>query len=196
MKRMMMVVAVCAMATCCVLAACAGSPKVEPAPSGGSGGESTPAAQVAWSFDMEGCTTCHNGQDGVLPAEHAGQACISCHTDEAKLAKVHSGDYAGKAVPTRLKKTAVADDACTACHETYEALVPKTTGVTVLTDEEGTVVNPHTVKHDNADHEASDNISCAACHGQHSGTSVAESAPRVCIGCHHENVYQCHTCHD
>ena len=65
--------------------------------------------------------------------------------------------------------------------------------ITDLTDDEGTVVNPHDVPA-NADHEGA-GISCSSCHKVHTAEGAAQTAPTVCKNCHHHGVYECGTCH-
>lgn len=36
---------------------------------------------------------------------------------------------------------------------------------------------------------------CMSCHKMHSDKSVEKVAADKCTDCHHENVYECYTCH-
>lgn len=118
--------------------------------------------------------------------------CLSCHTDEATLATVHEGVTADKKIPKRLKQTSVGADTCLACHK-QEDIREATANSEVLTDDHGTVVNPHDVMELTASHEG---LACASCHNPHNDASIAEAAQQTCQGCHHENVYECGTCHE
>jgi hypothetical protein len=157
---------------------------------------------VAWSMDSD-CTTCHLAesveQDPTAPAlyheEQEGAECITCHTaDESELAAVHEGKTAVDKMPARLKKTKVSDEACLSCHETGE-LVTLTQASTVLTDDEGLVVNPH----DRPQNSSHVNISCTNCHKQHqSKAEIAKNSMATCTNCHHKKVFGCgaSVCHD
>ena len=59
-------------------------------------------------------------------------------------------------------KTAVDDAVCASCHNAAD-LAAKTTESAVLTDSEGTVVNPHDLP-ENEDHAAT---KCTSCHKMH-----------------------------
>jgi hypothetical protein len=147
------------------------------------------------------CTTCHvaesTAQDPTAPAlyheEQEGVACVTCHTaGEDELAKVHEDAAATDTMPVRLKTTEVGEEACLSCHETGE-LAALTQASTVLTDEEGLVVNPHELPQ-NGSHV---NISCTDCHQQHEPRAeIAENSMATCTRCHHEEVFACGTCHD
>jgi hypothetical protein len=155
---------------------------------------------VAWSMDSD-CTTCHtaesSAQDPTAPAlyheEEEDVACVTCHTaDESELTKVHEGTTATDKMPARLKVTKVNDDACLSCHETSE-LATLTQASTVLTDDEGRVVNPHELP-ENSSHV---NIKCTNCHQQHKPRAdIAKNSMATCTSCHHEKVFACGTCHD
>ena len=90
-----------------------------------------------------------------------------------------------------MRDTAIDEQACLACHGSYEELAAKTADSAVLTDAKGTVVNPHA----RPAGEGHAGQTCADCHALHSGEPVQETAPEFCISCHHTNDYQCHTCH-
>jgi hypothetical protein len=155
---------------------------------------------VAWSMDSN-CAICHiaesTGQDPTAPAlyheEQEGVECVTCHTaGESELAKVHEGTTATDTMPARLRVTKVADDACLSCHEKGE-VVTLTQASTVLTDDEGTVVNPHEPP-DNSSHV---NIRCTNCHQQHKPREeIAKNSMATCTLCHHERVFTCDdSCH-
>ena len=94
----------------------------------------------------------------------------------------------------RLKTTDVAESTCQAeaCHGSYETLAEQTSSSTLLTDSNGTVVNPHDLP-ENADHET---VTCGSCHDMHASDDIAETAQKACISCHHMGIYECNTCHD
>ena len=106
-------------------------------------------------------------------------------------------------MPKKLKNTAVSEETCltSGCHSMDE-LVAATASSTVLTDSNGTVKNPHEMLIDE-NHIANSNadLACSSCHKMHEengaeSQAVAESAQAKCTGCHHQNVYECGTCHD
>jgi len=175
------------------LAACAPN-QGSSSPAGSTG---DPAAAVAWSIDVD-CGTCHiaeqasYGQPDCLAGKHADSSCLSCHVDAAALEGIHDNKASTDKMPSRLKKTEVLDATCLACHYgTKEALAANTPGVKV-TDENGTAVNPH-------DLPATDEhgrIVCGNCHVPHEAAPTQTQAETKCTTCHHQNVYECHTCHD
>lgn len=123
-------------------------------------------------------------------ALHGALGCATCH-DDAKLPELHEDAAADGKMPKKLKKTAVSEEACLGCHGPHEELAKLTEGCGLLTDDKGTTVNPHALP-DVADH---DPIGCTDCHTVHKGKTVEETAPAKCLSCHHENVYECGTCH-
>lgn len=116
-----------------------------------------------------------------------------CHTDESGLKTAHDkvelGDQKKKA---KLKKTTVPEEVCAACHNKAE-LTEKTASSTVLTDSNGLCVNPHDIPVNDGHAEA--DIACSSCHKMHEEQNVEETAPKVCLNCHHADVYECNTCH-
>ncbi len=71
-------------------------------------------------------------------------------------------------------------------------LIAATADSVVLTDSEGTVVNPHDLP-DSTNHNK---IVCVDCHKIHdTEADLAKTASKKCTSCHHENVYECYTCH-
>lgn len=158
----------------------------------------TAAVVVEWSMDGD-CGTCHtaesSAQDPTAVAvvhEDQGNTCISCHADEVELADVHDGAAIDAKMPIRLKSTKIADELCLSCHDQGELAVLTQPSV-VLTDKEGTVVNPHDVPVSTS--HAS--VTCASCHQVHKpGADLSKTALAACTGCHHEKVFACGTCHD
>ncbi len=155
--------------------------------------ESIAPSTIEWSPDSD-CAVCHDTESGTRMTYHADLECVECHTDTAGLESAHEGVSTDDKTPSRLSKTNVDEDACLSCHPGYSELAGLTASSTVLTDSEGTVVNPHEIKETGADDHAS--IVCADCHDEHSGKTVEDSASTLCIGCHHQNVYECGTCHE
>ena len=153
------------------------------------------ASATALSIDVD-CASCHvNEQDAYddeqcLASKHAVLECTACHTDEKGLSKGHKKAKEGVAEVSRLKKSEIDEYVCLACH-VQEDLAKATADANVLTDQEGTVVNPHEIP-DVSEHEG---VTCASCHYMHRDKSALETSPAVCDGCHHDGVYECFTCH-
>ena len=82
---------------------------------------------------------------------------------------------------------------CESCHGTLGDMAAKTAGSTVLTDDNGTTVNPHErpagEKHDE------NPATCTDCHNNHS-KDLGKDAKKYCAQCHHRGVYECGTCHE
>lgn len=150
---------------------------------------------TTWSLASD-CTVCHVHEEvscddeKALASKHAVLTCTDCHTDEKGLTKAHKKAKEGTAQAKRLKKSEVPPETCLTCH-TQEDLVKATAKVEVLTDTEGTTVNPHDLPAV-VEHEG---VSCASCHYMHRDKDALEAAPAVCNGCHHDGVYECFTCH-
>ena len=127
-----------------------------------------------------------------LASKHADLPCGSCHANTSALEKAHEKvDPSVEAEATRLKKTSVDIALCQSCHGSLESLAAKTQSSTVCTDDNGTVVNPHALP-ENEEHS---DIDCASCHIMHSRETATEQTKSLCNSCHHENVYECFTCH-
>ncbi len=153
-----------------------------------------------WSINSD-CTSCHvdASQDGTACSAHLATGkvtCTDCHTADA-ITPVHenltnAADAASTAATlTQLSQTTVNASICESCHDINE-VAATTTNSTVLTDADGTVVNPHALP-TTGPHTT--DITCTDCHKQHSTTTLDKSAQRECQSCHHTNVYQCGTCH-
>ncbi|MDR1015543.1 MAG: cytochrome c3 family protein [Coriobacteriales bacterium] len=146
------------------------------------------------------CSSCHTAEvqsesdTTTAYFHHAGQQgvrCGTCHVDnDGALMKAHE-DYGTAKVPVKLKKTEVSSEVCLDCHNAG-ALKTETESTTILTDSKGTVVNPHDLPV-NDDHAR--NVTCSSCHKMHGSDPVIETAPKACLTCHHEDVYECGTCH-
>ena len=164
----------------------------------------TPAAmegmEMPTEFAMDiTCTGCHSEaaeamqQTGFTGANHATQECVSCHNDEQGLVAAHASRFdaeaAGRVVA--LTKSQVDPETCYTCHGSMEELAAATADSAVLTDKQGKTVNPH----DLPEGHFGANVTCGSCHKMHSATETATSAQNSCIGCHHDSVYECGTCH-
>ena len=161
--------------------------------------EEVTTADWAWSEDAD-CATCHEEQalsqsdsDYQLCESHGTLDCLTCHTDTEGLAAAHEEVTAEDTDGAKkLKETSVENEVCLSCHE--DDYTPEATeDITALTDNNGTLVNPHDMP-DTETH--AENITCASCHDMHSDKTTEESASTLCISCHHKNVYECDTCHE
>lgn len=152
--------------------------------------------EEAWTPEVD-CASCHAdevasfGDEAAFAYEHAALACTDCHTDTETLAQAHEGATSTAAKLAALSATGVSDELCLSCHD-RETLVAATQDCAMLTDLNGTVVNPHDIP-DVADHAE---VTCVRCHEMHGETSDMErTVDRVCASCHHAEVYECYTCH-
>lgn len=119
-----------------------------------------------------------------------GLTCASCHEDNGKLANAHKNMNSGKKA-TRLKKTTVSQELCLGCHN-IEDLAQATADSTVLTDDNGTVINPHNIP-EGSEHGT---LTCTDCHKVHEQEkTLAQTAKTACTSCHHAGVFECNTCH-
>lgn len=151
---------------------------------------------LAWADETD-CASCHEVPAESLENETCaaslhtalGLGCTDCHADDA-LIDIHGKMKPNAKVPTKLKKSDLSVETCAACHSS-EALVEATADSSALTDSEGTVVNPHDIP-DVKEHK---DISCQSCHKMHAESKPASMAPTLCQDCHHEDVYECYTCH-
>lgn len=146
------------------------------------------------------CSGCHEKEfDSALAEdclygveEHADAECIDCHLIDGPLKKAHSKYSPGSTMRGELKRTNVANMSCLeSCHEDDD-LVDLTSMNTVLTDKKGTMVNPHSVSSIGTGHAE---VTCSSCHSMHANNNTEEAAQALCLSCHHEDVYECGTCH-
>lgn len=182
----------------CIVAGCAAEPKQT---TSSQEGESRSNLSVEWSPSID-CSTCHVAENDSLSDasclaglhEQQNATCISCHTDSEGLTTAHA-DMGSKDPAAKLKKTTIDDEACLACHEDYAALAEKSAADGIeLVDTEGTAVNPHEVPGLTESHK---NIACVDCHASHvSDADTLSVAQENCISCHHQEVYECGTCHE
>lgn len=150
----------------------------------------TTLTDFSWSPDAD-CTICHEKQNETLKNDtsHGALSCTDCHTDIENLKTAHE-NAKGPSSTTKLSLSIVADTTCLSCHE--EDHTPEASAGSLLTDKNGTQVNPH----DLPANEKHDTISCSECHAEHKDDETVKIAEKVCIDCHHENVYECGTCHE
>lgn len=151
--------------------------------------------KVHWTMEAS-CAACHGKETESLEKEtmaatHSFLTCASCHMDTEYLSTMHDETKRNPIKVKKLRYTEVSDDTCIACHGDYAKLAEATADVTVLTDKNGLIVNPHAF---DMEIHAKD-IRCIDCHTVHNETPILESAPSVCLDCHHEGVYECNTCH-
>jgi hypothetical protein len=161
------------------------------------------AMTVEWSPQSD-CAMCHSTEDlsrddmttaaGMHgPSVISEQVdCMTCHDDVTNLAVAHDEVLADDKAPTRLRATKVTVDTCTAsgCHDDEMARKEMTAGLTLLTDENGTTVNPH-------DLPTGDGHSAFTCSSCHKGHAPAEPE-KFCLSCHHMKIYECGNsdCHE
>ena len=150
----------------------------------------------SWETDLD-CASCHEKEDAsfengrCLMSKHAGVACTICHNEGSVLDNVHASVVDTK-TPKNLSKSTISNEVCLSCHGTMESLEKATQDCILLTDRNGTTINPHALPANN-EHET--NIGCTTCHAMHSNRAAKKLAPALCKSCHHENVYECGTCH-
>lgn len=199
-KRFPLIFAACALAFSTIIWSAACTPR---AVSGNYAGKekqpSTAIESSPWSRDSD-CALCHSVEAGSLADgsclasthQKEGLGCIDCHTDEPNLIAAHEKATASEAMPKKLKKTEVDESTCTTCHGSYEELA-KTTSDRPITDSKGTAVNPHEAPGLTEGHGG--NLTCMSCHSMHRESDAAENAHGACLNCHHEDVFECGTCH-
>ena len=187
-----------------MLVACA--PKTDTTDSTGNGNSDANGSATTdfnWSVDSN-CGTCHERSVTSLTrlsceaaqANDPNDTCMTCHDDTTGVKAAHSAvklsDTAGDG--TRLKKSEISESVCLACHD-LEELKTATADNTVLTDNNGIVVNPHEVSttlNINGNHSS---VICSSCHKMHSTEAIGNTAERFCLDCHHTGDYECGTCH-
>ncbi|WP_270297435.1 cytochrome c3 family protein [Eggerthella sinensis] len=185
---------------CTVIAGISGcAPQASSPGENEAGGESEGSETFSWSIDSN-CAQCHDVEAGslddasCLAATHGneGLECVDCHTGESELSAAHEGATASETMPKKLKKTRVEDNACTPCHGSYEEIAAATPDA-LVTDSRGTALNPHEAPGLTEGHEG--NLACASCHTMHRASNAASDAHDACMNCHHEDVFECGTCH-
>lgn len=195
-KKLLMVLLLGAL----VAFAVACSPQTADTSDEGSGQEQGQTSGATWST-ADDCAACHEAQQDsytntlCLISKHTQQTCMSCHEDDETLAAVHEKVSESSPPAKRLKKTKVADEVCLSCHTSWEDLSTATESVVILTDTNGTMVNPHEITTVHNGSKQHDSITCSSCHNMHAQEDVNELSKAVCSSCHHQNVYECGTCH-
>ena len=139
----------------------------------------------------DGCLTCHAVTDGVVSegawalaegeADEASEAVVEADTEAQVEDATSKPEASEEAEETETKAPAI---------PAYSASA--TADVTWLTDENGTTVNPH----DLPVNKSHDTVTCATCHSMHDDATLEETAVKACKQCHHDNIYECFTCHD
>jgi hypothetical protein len=181
------------------LVACAPRQSAE-GPAGDSAGLDASTVELpAWSMGSD-CKSCHVAEvesasgTACTYSLHTGVECTTCHTDDGGLLAKGHESYATAKQPTKLKRTDVASGTCTTpgCHNADE-IKAITAGLTVLTDTNGTTINPHDLPQTEG-HDSS--VTCSSCHKMHKEGPIEESAQKTCLSCHHAGVYECGTCHE
>lgn len=161
--------------------------------------EEAATSQAVWSIDQD-CAMCHESEQAsmadstCMASFHAAVECATCHADaDGSMTSAHEGATADKVSSrVKLKETKVDMATCQSCHAADE-LASKTADVDVLTDNNGTTVNPHALP-EGGDHTG---IDCFQCHSVHDPKAKTEvNAEKTCRNCHHQNVYECYTCHE
>lgn len=160
--------------------------------------DSGDGALVSWSPDAD-CITCHTEQGSsyadtaCTASKHATLDCTSCHEADDELTSVHEGVTSEDKMPKKISKTEVSDETCLSCHGSYEELATKTADYVDLVDINDTAVNPH----DLPETEEHGERVCGDCHKMHEpDQDMAKSSMQYCRSCHHEDVFECNTCHN
>lgn len=162
--------------------------------------DSAPLVEVEWSPEAE-CSTCHNDKkessdtSSLLASTHEkrGAACVTCHSEEAVLQSVHEGTTSTSKMPKKLTKTSVDDAVCASCHGSADELAPLDSDA-MLADANGMEVGAHDVLTLNEDHQKG--IACTSCHVMHENNGIEDTSQDACLNCHHQNVFECYTCHE
>ena len=167
------------------------TPKEE---SNSKGDEPIAAVSTAWSPEAD-CTACHSdfGSAGLSKAHIAqGDDCLTCH-DADELQAVHDEHGDSGKQPKRLKYTEISTATCLAseCHVSKEDIIAQTEDI-VITDKNGLSVNPHNAPAGVQEH---DDLACDDCHSGHENQDILADAEKRCFGCHHQQVFECGTCH-
>ena len=158
------------------------APSAPASDAGGSGTAAAPAEQEAGGDDAMA------GQPVNWTME---SDCVTCHTAEA--AEVHDGIAMGDKPATKATVVTVDEATCIACHGDLSEVAALTADSTALTDDKGTVVNPHE-RPAGEKHEANP-ATCTDCHNNHS-KDLPKDAMKYCAQCHHRGTFECGTCHE
>lgn len=162
--------------------------------------ESATAVIVEWSPESE-CAICHTTEEAsysitdCMAGVHTSQdmKCADCHNNIEGLTEAHKNVSSDSTPATRLKRTTVSNDTCTAagCHDDPQVRIDATASVTYVADSTGRVVNPH----DLPENEQHDKVLCVGCHKGHQAVGEEEYID-TCYECHHTKEFACGTCHE
>lgn len=139
--------------------------------------------------DVETCLACHGGPVTTPDRAAAEKAAGDKGTADAKVPAEKDADPKADAA---VKDSGSKDSDSADKNAGWEVLAALTADSEALVDAEGTVVNPHALP-EGAGHEA---ISCTDCHKVHTEADPVKTATAKCRSCHHEDVFECYTCHD
>lgn len=166
-----------------------------------SDGEEAAVADTAFTGYTEesDCSICHvseqdsYGDESCLAVRHASVACATCHDDAEALSDRHDGATAEMASRVkRLRFTEVEAETCLECHGSWNEIAEATSAV-VVTDSNGTEINPHGFP----ENDTHAQIACVDCHSVHvSEEEMTTVAKDECKSCHHQDVFECGTCHE
>ncbi len=151
----------------------------------------------AWEWSADGdCSPCHANAAEATAASRCeafssvDRPCQPCHGDASALRAAHELPFA-RSESSGLRRTDMDDSACSGCHDAA-LLAAATFSQELLSDADGTLANPHALP----ETEGHASIGCADCHNPHSAVPIGESSKELCLSCHHQNVYECYTCHE
>lgn len=148
----------------------------------------------------ETCLACHGDAAGLPGQQDAPESDGAARGPEDDARKASASDADAKGVPSKEAaaekdvppKAAAGAGADAEKDAGWGALAALTADSEALVDAEGTVVNPHALP-EGSSHEA---ITCTDCHKVHAEADPAKAALGKCRSCHHEDVFECYTCHD
>jgi len=182
-KSILSLLAVVSVVSLMILAAC----------SGGKTPPTEPPSPITWTPDM--ACYCHAKYEismtdsALLVYMHVQEGedeCTDCH-ELTTLEIVHATVLPAQTADT---ERPLPQAFCLNCHETYADIAKLTVNSTVLTDANGTVVNPHDVPL-TPGHVTANVTECSNCHKMHK----TYDAINYCYRCHHDFVFECGTCH-
>lgn len=149
---------------------------------------------ASWSMDSD-CSICHSKEQksaqssDCLASIHASNDCAACHDNESSLVEIHQSADSSDASKLKRLKEPVSEEACFACHGSWEELAAATAESTAMTDKGGRTVNPHDVP---VTEGHTFELECTTCHTVH---EAGDEPGAYCKTCHHEDLYECGTCH-
>ena len=120
--------------------------------------------------------------------------CLSCHDMDMLRKLYYKVDASILEEAMNAMNSSETTLMCLTCHGSYEELAALTADYTDFADREGTVANPHIYGGGMVDtHEE---LSCLSCHSGHINMDDITMAKMYCYGCHHDEVFECGTCHE